>query len=203
MANIRVTPAEIGGGFGGKTLIYLEPVALVLSRKTGRAVKIVMTREEVFRATGPTSGGVIQVKLGAKRDGTIVAADLVLKYQAGAFSGSPVQPGCMCAFAMYDLPNVNIVGYDVASNRPKEPADFRKFCIARRQEGPRLRTGRPGPAEHLLGGDRVERNRGRRPGGKDPAYFVWDIDPTISGVDEGPRLCKRRRECQPGNRAGA
>jgi CO/xanthine dehydrogenase Mo-binding subunit len=122
MANIRVTPAEIGGGFGGKTLIYLEPVALVLSRKTGRAVKIVMTREEVFRATGPTSGGVIEVKLGAKRDGTIVAADLVLKYQAGAFPGSPVQPGCICAFAMYDLPNVNIVGYDVVSNRPKVAA---------------------------------------------------------------------------------
>jgi CO/xanthine dehydrogenase Mo-binding subunit len=122
IASIRVMPAEIGGGFGGKTLIYLEPVALALSRKTGRPVKIVMTREEVFRATGPTSGGVIEVKLGAKRDGTIVAADLVLKYQAGAFPGSPVQPGCMCAFAMYDLPHVNIVGYDVVSNRPKVAA---------------------------------------------------------------------------------
>ena len=122
MANIRVMPAEIGGGFGGKTLIYLEPVALVLSRKTGRPVKIVMTREEVFRATGPTSGGVVEVRLGAKRDGTIVAADLVLKYQAGAFPGSPVQPGCMCAFAMYDLPNVHIAGYDVVSKRPKVAA---------------------------------------------------------------------------------
>jgi CO/xanthine dehydrogenase Mo-binding subunit len=122
MANIRVMPAEIGGGFGGKTLIYLEPVALVLSRKTGRPVKIVMTREEVFRATGPTSGGVVEVRLGAKRDGTIVAADLVLKYQAGAFPGSPVQPGCMCAFAMYDLRNVHIAGYDVVSNRPKVAA---------------------------------------------------------------------------------
>ena len=122
IANIRVTPAEIGGGFGGKTLIYLEPVALALSRKTGRSVKIVMTREEVFRATGPTSGGVIEVKLGAKRDGTIVAAEMVLKYQAGAFPGSPVQPGCMCGFAMYDLPNVQITGYDVVSNRPKVAA---------------------------------------------------------------------------------
>src|SRR5271163_3000692 len=122
IANIRVTPAEIGGGFGGKTLVYLEPVALALSRKTGRAVKIVMTREEVFRATGPTSGGVIEVKLGAKRDGTIVAAEMVLKYQAGAFPGSPVQPGCMCGFAMYDLPNVQITGYDVVSNRPKVAA---------------------------------------------------------------------------------
>ncbi len=122
IANIRVTPADIGGGFGGKTLVYIEPVALALSRKTGRSVKIVMTREEVFRGTGPTSGGVIDVKLGAKRDGTIVAAELVLKYQAGAFPGSPVQPGCMCAFAMYDLPNVHITGYDVVSNRPKVAA---------------------------------------------------------------------------------
>ena len=56
IANIRVTPAEIGGGFGGKTLVYLEPVALALSRKTGRPVKIVMTREEVFRATGSDLG---------------------------------------------------------------------------------------------------------------------------------------------------
>ncbi|HTV44917.1 MAG TPA: xanthine dehydrogenase family protein molybdopterin-binding subunit [Stellaceae bacterium] len=122
IASIRVTPAEIGGGFGGKTVVYLEPVALALSKKCGRPVKIVMTRDEVFRGTGPTSGGIIEVKLGAKRDGTITAAELLLKYQAGAFAGSPVAPGCMCAFAMYDLPNVAITGYDVVSNRPKVAA---------------------------------------------------------------------------------
>jgi CO/xanthine dehydrogenase Mo-binding subunit len=122
IANIRVVPAEIGGGFGGKTLVYLEPVALALSKQAGRPVKIVMSREEVFRGTGPAAGSVIEVKLGAKRDGRIVAAELLLKYQAGAFPGSPVGPGCMCAFAMYDLPNVNIVGYDVVSNRPKVAA---------------------------------------------------------------------------------
>ena len=122
IANIRAIPAEIGGGFGGKTLVYLEPVALALSKKTGRPVKIVMSREEVFRGTGPAAGGVIEVKLGAKKDGRIVAAELVLKYQAGAFPGSPVGPGCMCGFAMYDIPHVNITGYDVVSNRPKVAA---------------------------------------------------------------------------------
>jgi CO/xanthine dehydrogenase Mo-binding subunit len=118
MAKIRVMPAEIGGGFGGKTVIYLEPLAAALSKKSGRPVKMVMSREEVFRGTGPTSGGVIEVKLGAKYDGKIVAAELVLKFQAGAFAGSPVAPGCMCAFAMYDLDDVTITGYDVVSNRP-------------------------------------------------------------------------------------
>src|SRR5262249_53634381 len=122
ISDIRAIPAEIGGGFGGKTLVYLEPVALALAKKTGRPLKMVMSREEVFRGTGPTSGGVIEVKIGAKKDGTLVAADLVLKYQAGAFPGSPVGPGCMCGFAMYDIPNVNIVGYDVVSNRPKVAA---------------------------------------------------------------------------------
>ena len=122
LSQIRAIPAEIGGGFGGKTLVYLEPLALALAKKSGRPIKMVMSREEVFRGTGPTSGGVIEVKIGAKKDGTIVAADLVLKYQAGAFPGSPVGPGCMCGFAMYDIPNVNIVGYDVVSNRPKVAA---------------------------------------------------------------------------------
>jgi CO/xanthine dehydrogenase Mo-binding subunit len=122
ITNLRVTPAEIGGGFGGKTLVYLEPVALLLSRKAGRPVKMVMSREEVFRGTGPTSGAVVTVKLGAQKDGRITAAQTVLKYQAGAFPGSPIGPGCMTGFAMYDLKNVDITGYDVVSNRPKVAA---------------------------------------------------------------------------------
>ncbi len=122
MAQIRVNPAEIGGGFGGKTLIYLEPVAVALSRKSGRSVKMQMTREEVFRGSGPTSGASVTVKLGAKKDGTIVAAQQVLKFQAGAYAGSPVGPGAMCGLAMYDIANVDVVGYDVVSNRPKVAA---------------------------------------------------------------------------------
>jgi CO/xanthine dehydrogenase Mo-binding subunit len=122
MANIRVNPAEIGGGFGGKTLIYLEPVAVALSRKSGKPVKMQMTREDVFRGSGPTSGASIDLKIGAKHDGTIVAAQQILRFQAGAFPGSPIGPGCMCGFALYDIENVDVVGYDVVSNRPKVAA---------------------------------------------------------------------------------
>ena len=121
-SDIRVVPAEIGGGFGGKTTVYLEPVALALSRQSGAPVKMVMSREDVFRATGPTSGAVVEVKLGAKKDGTIVAADIVLKYQAGAFAGSPVGAGSMTALACYDVPNFSIAGYDVVTNTPKVAA---------------------------------------------------------------------------------
>ena len=73
-SDIRAIPAEIGGGFGGKTIVYLEPLATLLAKKSGRPVKMVMTREEVMRATGPTSGSKSTVKIGATKDGKIVAA---------------------------------------------------------------------------------------------------------------------------------
>src|SRR5215470_16295089 len=122
LSRLRVTASEIGGGFGGKTVVYLEPLALVLSRKAAQPVKMVMSRAEVFKASGPTSGARIWVKIGATRDGRITAAEALLKYQAGAFQGSPVQPGCMCAFAPYDLENVKVIGFDVVVNRPKVAA---------------------------------------------------------------------------------
>ena len=122
VSKLRVTASEIGGGFGGKTVVYLEPVALMLSRKSGQPVKMTMSREEVFRASGPAAGTRVWVKVGMTNEGRITAGEAVLKYQAGAFQGSPVQPGCMCAFAPYDLDHVKVVGYDVLVNRPKVAA---------------------------------------------------------------------------------
>ncbi|MEI7713816.1 MAG: xanthine dehydrogenase family protein molybdopterin-binding subunit [Rhodospirillales bacterium] len=122
LGDIRVTPAEIGGGFGGKTVAYLEPVAATLSRKSGLPVRVTMSREEVFRASGPTSGASMWVKVGVKNDGTIVAVDGIFKFQAGAFPGSPVMNGCLCAYAPYDIPNQRAIGWDVVSNRPKAAA---------------------------------------------------------------------------------
>jgi CO/xanthine dehydrogenase Mo-binding subunit len=120
--DLRVHAAEIGGAFGGKTVVYVEPVALTLSRKSGHPVKIMMTREEVFKGTGPTSGASMTIKIGATRDGKIVAADALMKYQAGAFPGSPVMNGLMCGFAPYDIANVRTIGFDVVCNRPKSVA---------------------------------------------------------------------------------
>ncbi|MET4102185.1 CO/xanthine dehydrogenase Mo-binding subunit [Roseovarius sp. MBR-78] len=119
---LRVTASEIGGGFGGKTVVFLEPVALMLARKSGRPVKMVMTRSEVLRATGPTSSTSIDVKIGMKKDGKITAAYAELRYQGGAWPGSPVNMGAMSGFAPYDLENVKTVGWDVVTNRPKAAA---------------------------------------------------------------------------------
>ena len=122
ISKVKVLPAEIGGGFGGKTVIYLEPLAVALAKKSGRPVKMVMTRDEVLRATGPTSGGHARARIGAKRDGTITAGDLEMEYEAGAFPGSPVMLGCMTWLAPYDIKNIRAVGYDVVVNRPKAAA---------------------------------------------------------------------------------
>ena len=122
VGDLRVTPSEIGGGFGGKIPVYLEPVAALLSKKSGRPVKIVMSRDEVFKASGPTSGASMWVRMGVKKDGMLTAADGVFKFQAGAFPGSPVMNACLCAFAPYNIPNARSVGYDVVSNRPKASA---------------------------------------------------------------------------------
>ena len=119
---LRVTASEIGGGFGGKTTVFLEPVALALARKSGRPVKMVMSRAEVLRATGPTSSSSIDIRLGMTKEGKITTAFAELRYQGGAYPGSPVEFGAMSAFAPYDLENVKTVGWDVVTNRPKQAA---------------------------------------------------------------------------------
>ena len=122
VSKLRVTSSEIGGGFGGKTHIWAEPIALALSRKAGRPVKLVMSREEVFRASGPTSATSIDVKIGARNDGTITAASATLSYSCGPYDGPWAMLGAMTSFACYDLKNVKTVGYEVLVNRPKTAA---------------------------------------------------------------------------------
>ena len=124
VSQVKVIPMEIGGGFGGKGQggCYLEPVVAALSRKTGRPVKIAMSRIEVFMGTGPTSGTHIKVKLGAANDGKLTAAQATLIYEAGAFPGSPVPSGCRTMFAPYQIPNAFIEGYDVVTNVQKAAA---------------------------------------------------------------------------------
>ena len=123
-SQLRVTPSEIGGGFGGKTTIFSEALSLALSRKAGgRPVKLVMTRSEVLRATGPTASASMDVKIGMKKNGKMTAASAVFRMQGGAFPGmAPTGMALECAFANYQLPAVHHTGYDVLSNRPKSAA---------------------------------------------------------------------------------
>ncbi|MDE2825500.1 MAG: xanthine dehydrogenase family protein molybdopterin-binding subunit, partial [Gemmatimonadota bacterium] len=122
VSKVKIVPLEIGGGFGGKISVYLDPVAALLSKRTGHPVKMTMTRDEVFEGTGPTPGSYLKVKMGATNDGRLTAATAYMAYEAGAYPGSPVGAGAGCIFTPYDIPNVQIDGYDVCVNKPKTNA---------------------------------------------------------------------------------
>jgi len=122
VSRIRVTPMEIGGGFGGKIPIYLEPLAAVLSRKSRRPVKLIMTRTDVFESTGPAPGGKVKVKLGVDSSGKILAASAVIKLEAGGFPEAFIEAASQCVFSCYDIPSTRIEGYDVIVNKPSSAA---------------------------------------------------------------------------------
>ena len=121
-SQVKVVPMEIGGGFGGKTTIYLEPVAALLSLKSGAPVKVTMTRAEVMEASGPTGGSYMKVKIGTTNEGRLTAAAAEMKYESGAFPGSSVGGGAACIFSPYDIENIVIDAYDVIDNKPKTAA---------------------------------------------------------------------------------
>ena len=121
-SRIKVIPMEIGGGFGGKTLAYLESVSSALSRKSGRPVKSTMTRAEVLEASGPTAGGYMKIKMGVTNEGRITAAQIYFAFEGGAYPGAPLPGSCAAVFAPYNIENVRIDGYDIMTNKPKTAA---------------------------------------------------------------------------------
>ena len=121
-SQIKVTPMEIGGGFGGKITAYLDAICAVLSQKTGAPVKALMTRTEVFEASGPAPSSWMRVKIGVKNSGQMTAVETEMAMDAGAYPGSPVMQAIVCAFACYDVENGKVDGYDVVDNKPKTAA---------------------------------------------------------------------------------
>jgi len=121
-SRIKVIPTEIGGGFGAKATTYLEPVAAILAKKSGRPVKVIMSRKDVFEGTGPASATKSKTKIGATKDGKITAAQLSLAFDAGAFPGSPVGGATLCATGPYNIEHLLVDGYDVVTNRQKVQA---------------------------------------------------------------------------------
>lgn len=123
VCRIKVIPLEIGGGFGGKVGVYLQPVAVLLSKKSGnRPVKLSMSYRDVLASTGPTPASYIRIKMGADKEGRLTAAQATLAYAAGAYPGSAVGAGMNIMLAPYRIPNVQIDGYDVVVNRPRAAA---------------------------------------------------------------------------------
>jgi xanthine dehydrogenase molybdenum-binding subunit len=119
VSRVKVTPTEIGGGFGGKIPVYFEPIAAILSKKSQRPVKMIMERTAVFETTGPTPGARMVVKLGADANGKLTAATSDIWFEAGANPGAFIGPAAMCIYAPYEIANTRIDGWDVLVNKPK------------------------------------------------------------------------------------
>ena len=119
---LKVVPLEIGGGFGGKIYGHIEAVAAALSQKSGRPVKIVISREEVMVGTGPAQGASIDVKIGAKRNGSLTAIQACFLFDAGSFPGLATSLPMQAGVNPYQCPNLLLEGYDVLTNKPRAEA---------------------------------------------------------------------------------
>jgi CO/xanthine dehydrogenase Mo-binding subunit len=118
---VKAIPVEVGGAFGGKSHQIVSPLCALLSQKTGRPVKIVTTREEVFKTNRPTPASVITMKIGATREGHLTAVSTTMVYDFGALHGMGGLPevpiGCFTGLSPYRIPNLKMACYSVYTNK--------------------------------------------------------------------------------------
>ncbi|MEO8457964.1 MAG: xanthine dehydrogenase family protein molybdopterin-binding subunit [Chloroflexota bacterium] len=115
-SKVRVTATEVGGGFGGK--IYLsELMVSLLAMVVRRPVKYIMSRGEDMVAATPAPFAQVDLKTGMKKDGTITAIKSQLVYDSGAYPGASVAAGALLIGGLYRCANLDIVGYEVLTNK--------------------------------------------------------------------------------------
>ena len=119
LRRIKVVPVEVGGGFGGKNVLILATLCALLAQKTGRPVKMVMTREEDLSASRVAPASVITLKIGATKEGRLTAASATVIYDDGAFPQRrpSAEGGSIGGLGPYNIPNLKVDGYDVVTNK--------------------------------------------------------------------------------------
>ncbi|MDP2744568.1 MAG: xanthine dehydrogenase family protein molybdopterin-binding subunit, partial [Dehalococcoidia bacterium] len=132
-SKVRFMASYMGGCFGnGTDIVVPTGIAAMLARKADRPVKLTLSREEVFTDGSTREPIIVYIKDGVKKDGTLVAREIKLIVQAGAYSGLMVQVARSCPFGAvgtYRSPNFKIDSYAVATNEPP-CAPFRGFGAA-------------------------------------------------------------------------
>ncbi|WP_309493168.1 xanthine dehydrogenase family protein molybdopterin-binding subunit [Candidatus Hecatella orcuttiae] len=121
LSMVRCMVPSIGGGFGAKSELIVEPFAALLAKKTGRPVKMEYSREEVFSATRTRHPCIVELKTGVTRDGLFTARVIKAVFDTGAYAshGPCVVPyGLGAGVSLYRCPNVKYVGYCVYTNTP-------------------------------------------------------------------------------------
>lgn len=113
---IHVESVPIGGAFGGKFGL-IEPLAAAAARASGHPVRLTYTRSEDLLAGNPAPQTIFTVKLGAKRDGTLVAVQAKVVFDSGAYPGAAAILGGIILSSSYRCPNMDIRCYEVLTNR--------------------------------------------------------------------------------------
>ena len=120
--HVRVIVPHVGGGFGGKAGIHLEPLCACLSRKAGgRPVKFQATREEEFSLLPCRSALTYRIKTGVAADGRIVAQEMTMYWDAGAYADYAVnvtRASGYSAAGPYEIPNARLDAYTLYTNKP-------------------------------------------------------------------------------------
>ena len=119
ISKIRVVPCFVGGAFGGKNRTLTEPTAAVLAMKTQRPVRMTFSHEEEFTSATTRHSSVIELKTGVKQDGTLVASQIKMIYDCGAYAPTPnaVWLGAVTASGPYRIPNVQLEAFSVYTNK--------------------------------------------------------------------------------------
>ncbi len=115
--DITVVPMEVGGGFGGKTCL-LQPLVAATAKRVKLPVKLVLSRMEEFLLTTPAPGTVIEIKSGAKKDGTITAIRVRGVFDSGAYPASPTNVATLISGGYYRCANLDLEGVEVITNKP-------------------------------------------------------------------------------------
>ncbi len=121
LSKVRVVSHYIGGGFGSKTALWVESISTILAMKTGRPVRVALTRDEEFNSGGTRIPMVIYIKDGVKRDGTLVAREMKVLLKLGGYaSHGPLitRNSIFGIIGTYRVPNVKVDAYGVYVNEP-------------------------------------------------------------------------------------
>lgn len=122
-SKLKVIPLEMGGGFGGKITVHVEPIAVRLAQLTGRPVKIVMNREEMLSGgSGPAAAARIDVRVAADSSGKITAIDGRYLFDTGGIPGTPTTLLMQASANCYRCDNLRLEGIDIITNKPRTEA---------------------------------------------------------------------------------
>jgi CO/xanthine dehydrogenase Mo-binding subunit len=114
---VTIVPMEVGGGFGGKTVL-LEPLVAAIALRLGRPVKLVLTRTEEFLLATPAPAAIFELRAGARRDGTLTALRARVIFDSGAYPGAPVTIALLLLGGTYRWEHLDLLGYEVLTNKP-------------------------------------------------------------------------------------